>query len=140
MKVLFDTNIILDVLFDREPFSDMACLLMTEVERGRLKAFLCATTITTLYYLIQKATGRKKAEKAVGQLLELFKISPVDKAVLERALISGFTDYEDAVIHESALTSGVESIVSRDVRGFKHAQIQVYTPEECYHRLYSSKM
>ena len=139
MKTLFDTNIILDVLLDREPFSEMACLLMSEVERGHLRAFLCATTITTLYYLIQKAANRKKAEKAVRHLLELFKIAPMDKVVLEKALASGFRDYEDAVIYESALKAGVESIVSRDIQGFKHARIQVYSPEELYHRLCSSK-
>lgn len=135
MKVLFDTNIILDVLFDREPFSDTAAILMSEVERSRLKAFLCATSVTTLYYLIQKAIGRKKAEKAVGNLLELFQISPVNKAILEKALISPFNDYEDAVIYESAQKAGVGSIVSRDVQGFKNAEIHVYSPEELIHRL-----
>lgn len=135
MKILFDTNIILDVLLDREPFSEMACILMSEVERGQLRAFLCATSITTLYYLIQKAVGRKKAEKAVRQLLELFEIAHVDRVILEKALVSDFRDYEDAVIYESALEAGVQSIVSRDIQGFKHAKIQVYTPEELYHRL-----
>lgn len=140
MKILFDTNIILDVLLDREPFSEMACILMSEVERGHLKAFLCATTITTLHYLVQKAIGRKKAEKAIRQLLELFEITSVDKVILERALISDFNDYEDAVIHEAALEAGVQSIVSRDIQGFKHSQIQVYAPEELYYWLRSSKM
>ena len=137
MKILFDTNIVLDVLLDREPFSEMACMLMAEVERGHFKAFLCATTVTTLYYLIQKVVDRKKADKAIRQLLELFDIALVNKAILEKALFSGFRDYEDAVIYEAALKTGVQAIVSRDIQGFKQAHIQVYTPEELYHRLSS---
>lgn len=138
MKILFDTNIILDVLLDRDPFSEIACILMSEVERGHIEGFLCATTITTLFYLMQKAAGRKKAEKAVQQLLEMFEITSVDKLILEKALISDFQDYEDAVIYKSALKAGVQSILSRDIKGFKKAQIHIYTPEELYHRLFSS--
>ncbi len=140
MKILFDTNIILDVLLDRKPFSEIAGILISEVERGRLKGFLGATTVTTLYYLIKKAVGRNKAERAVGQLFDLFTITPVDKKILQKALTSGFQDYEDAVLYESALEQKVQSIVSRDIKGFKSAEIPVYTPEELYHRLFSSNM
>ncbi len=51
MKILFDTNVVLDVLIDRKPFSLTASLLFSEVEKGRIEGFLCATTITTIYYL-----------------------------------------------------------------------------------------
>ncbi len=63
MKVLFDTNIILDVLLDREPFSEPAAHLMCKVEKSEIQVFLCATTITTIYYLISKILGNNAAKK-----------------------------------------------------------------------------
>jgi predicted nucleic acid-binding protein len=60
VKILFDTNIILDVLLDREPYSDLATKLLSRVEKKELKGFLGATTITTIYYLASKVAGKKK--------------------------------------------------------------------------------
>lgn len=57
MKILFDTNVVLDVLMDREPFSDAAAELFTTVEDGSGIGYLCATTLTTVYYLAGKALG-----------------------------------------------------------------------------------
>ncbi len=109
MKIIFDTNVVLDVLLDREPFSTAAALLFSKVERGELSGFLCATTITTL---------------------TLFEIAPVNRAVLEGALKSNFADFEDSVIHEAALHIAVQALVTRDSNGFKRAKIPVYSPDE----------
>ena len=61
MKTLFDTNVILDVLLDREPFSDEASFLLSKVERAEIVGFICATTVTTIYYIASKALGPKAA-------------------------------------------------------------------------------
>lgn len=63
MKVLFDTNIILDVLLDRQPFSEPAVQLMSKVEASEIQGFLCANTITTIHYLISKTLGNQAAKK-----------------------------------------------------------------------------
>ena len=60
MKVLFDTNVILDVLLDREPFAEAATYLMSKVEQSEIIGYLGATTITTIYYLLQKNLSRRK--------------------------------------------------------------------------------
>jgi len=130
LKIIFDTNIVLDVLLDREPFSTSAALLFSKVEKGELSGYLCATTITAIHYLIYKALGARHAQKHVGNLLSLFEIAPVNRAVLEGALQSGFADFEDAVIHEASIHAGVEALVTRDSGGFKRATIPVYSPDE----------
>ena len=130
MKIIFDTNIVLDVLLDREPFSTSAALLFSKVEKGELSGYLCATTITTIHYLICKALEARQPQNQVGNLLSLFEIAPVNRAVLEGALRSRFEDFEDAVTHEASIHSGVEALVTRDPKGFKRATIRVYSPDE----------
>ncbi len=130
MKIIFDTNIVLDVLLDREPFSTPAALLFSKVEKGELFGYLCATTVTTIHYLIHKALGARQARKHVGNLLSLFEIAPVNRPVLEGALRSRFEDFEDAVIHEASIHVNVDSLVTRDSIGFRRATVPVYSADE----------
>lgn len=130
MRILFDTNVILDVLLDREPFSSTAAKLFSEVETGNISGYVCATTITTLHYLARKVTGAASAKEEINKLTMLFEVAPVNRAVLDAALLSEFKDFEDAVVHEAALYQGVQGIVTRDLNGFKKSKINVYSPEE----------
>ena len=130
MKVLFDTNIILDVLLDREPFVEDALYLLTLVERSEITGFVCATTVTTIYYLLSKALGAKKAKQHVETILAIFEVALVNRSVLDEAVSLDFSDFEDAVLYASALTAGVECIVTRDASGFKKAKIPVFAPDE----------
>jgi len=130
LRILFDTNVILDVLLDREPFSSTAAKLFSEVETGNISGYVCATTITTLHYLARKAMGAASAKEEINKLTMLFEVAPVNRAVLDAALLSEFKDFEDAVVHEAALYQGVQGIVTRDLNGFKKSKINVYSPEE----------
>lgn len=130
MKVLFDTNIVLDVLMDRMPFAEAAVRLFSQVEEGILVGSLCATSITTIHYLISKAIGSGRAQKEMQKLLRLFEIIPVNRRVLESALVSDFNDFEDAVIHAAACSAGIDAIVTRDRKDYRKAQIAVYTSIE----------
>jgi len=128
VKVLFDTNIILDVLLDRQPFSDDASQLMSRVERSEVSGFLCATTVTTIHYLMAKSLGSESALHHLRLLLSLFEIAPVNRIVIENALALGFSDYEDAVIVEAACHAGAQYIITRNINDFKKSTIPVYTP------------
>ncbi len=129
MKVLFDTNIILDVLLDREPHVHASLYLMSRAERGDITAFACATTITTIHYLTAKALGVEAASCHIASLLALFTIAPVNRLTLDGALHSEFTDFEDAVLHEAAIHAGAQYIVTRNIRDFQQAKIPVYEPK-----------
>ncbi len=91
MKILFDTNVILDVLLDREPFSEDASCLLSKVERSEIIGFLCATTLTTIHYLISKSLGPKEAIEHIQALLSLFEVAPVNRLVLANALLLPYT-------------------------------------------------
>lgn len=130
MKVLFDTNVVLDVLMDRQPFADVAAGLFVNVEQGDIAGYLCSTTITTVYYLAAKALGAAQAQEEIRKLLTLFEVAPVTRPVLESALNARFADFEDAVVHEAAAHIGADAIVTRNQKDFAGAGVSVYTPSE----------
>ena len=130
MKILLDTNIVLDVLMDRMPFSDTAVELFSKVEAGAIIGYLCGTTITTVYYLASKILGAARAQEEIKKLLSLFEVAPVNRLVLESALVVDFHDFEDAVIHEAACHVGADAIITRNLKDFKKSRISVYTSDE----------
>ena len=130
MKIMFDTNIVLDLLMDRMPFSDSAVELFSKVEDGTIIGYLCSTTITTVYYLASKTLGSARAQEEIKKLLSLFEVAPVNRLVLESALGIDFNDFEDAVIHEAACHVGADAIVTRNLKDYKKSRIPVYSSEE----------
>lgn len=130
MKILIDTNVVLDVLFDRKPHSTSSSKVLAHIETGKVVGILCATTITTIHYLSMKTVGRESTLENIENILSLFEIAPVNRKVLKSALHSNFTDFEDAVLHESGKISGVHGIVTRDPKGFRKSDLPVYSPDE----------
>lgn len=130
MRVLFDTNVILDVLLDREPHIKASTRILYRVENGDVSGWLCATTVTTIFYFVARAAGRDTALTEIQKLFSLFEIATVNRPVLEGALAAGFSDYEDAVLHQAARQVDAKAIVTRNSRHFKNAVLPVYTPEE----------
>ncbi len=131
MRVLFDTNVLLDALLAREPFVVDAAFLFSAVESGQIEGFMSATTVTDVHYLVGRQT--KSAEiaiTAVTRLLALMEICAVDRKVLEQSLLLGLSDFEDAVQVSCAIQAGLDAIVTRDVVGFTGAPISVLSPGE----------
>jgi len=121
---------VLDVLLDREPFSEPAADLLSRVEAGEITGCLCATTITTIHYLASKVVGAKESLLAVRKLLSIFEVAPVNRPVLAAALDSRLSDFEDAVLCEAARQVSAQAIVTRDPADFKRAALPVYSPRE----------
>jgi predicted nucleic acid-binding protein len=130
VKVLFDTDVVLDLLLDRRPHAAAAGRLLSRVESGEISGYLCATAVTTIHYLAAKVVGTRRARAEVQKLLSLFEIAPVNRAILEAALESGFSDFEDAVAHEAARHVEAQGIVTRNLRGFKRSAVPVYAPSD----------
>ncbi len=130
MRILFDTNVVLDVLLDREPHAEMAAQLLSLVDQGRIEGVLCATTVATVHYLAAKAVGVESARRHVRELLGLFDVACVDRASLHAALDFDLADFEDAVLHESARAAGATAIVTRNGRDFATAALPVFDPVE----------
>lgn len=129
MKLLVDTNVVLDVLLAREPFRQNGLKIFAAAETGEMEGWLCATTVTTIHYLAERSVGKEKARGHLENLLRLFHVAPVNGSVLHRALENGFGDYEDGVLYEAAKEAGVDGVVTRNIKDFKESGLPVYLPE-----------
>ncbi|MDX2272785.1 MAG: PIN domain-containing protein [Cyanobacteriota bacterium] len=130
MRVLIDTNVVLDFLQEREPFVKNAARLFERIDAGEIEGFIAATTITNIYYIVRRAAGRAVAQDAVTQVLSDLNICTVDLEVLEQALALDFEDFEDAVQYACAVAYGVDAIVTRDTTGFTNSEVPVVLPED----------
>ena len=130
MRILFDTNIILDRLLDRQPYALVAARLIEYARQGQLDGVLCATTVTTIYYFISKRFSEVESRQHLRALFDMFYIAPVRTDILQDALISDLPDYEDAVLHEAAQRMRADGIVTRDRLGFQNAALQLFAPDE----------
>jgi predicted nucleic acid-binding protein len=140
VKVLFDTNIVLDVLLEREPYVNNAIALFDAVEKQIIQGYLCATTITTIDYLATKALGKAGSKIAVSKLLELFVIAEVNRRTLITALSSNFLDFEDAVLFHAGFDAGVDCVVTRNGKDFKTAKLPIYSPDDLLQRLQANQL
>lgn len=130
MRVLLDTNIILDLVLEREPFVNQAAALWDLHQQNRLDAYVSPITHVNVFYVVRKLKSREIAEQAVRLILQGLLVAPVDSAVLWDALASRFKDYEDATQHAAALAAGLEAIITRDPKDYRQATIPVQTPED----------
>ena len=127
--VLIDIDVILDVLAEREPFFAPAANLWIRVEKKRIRTYLASHTITTLFYLVRKAKGKKIAQKSIKDLLSIFEIAPVDRSTLLLALDSDFADFENAVQYAAAKQVSADFIITRNIKDYKNSDIAVASPE-----------
>ena len=130
MRVLLDTNVVLDLLLDREPFSELAQAIFLKVESKYVEGFLCPTTLTTLYYLLRKHLDKKPCNQTMENLLALFETTHLTKLVLVDSVRSVGSDFEDSVIYTSAKHTKIDVIVTRNTTGFKNSAIKVMSPQE----------
>lgn len=130
MKAIIDTNVIVDVLAKREPFFADSSLVLDRAERGEFIAMVCATTVTTIFYLIRREYGSEATVERIKDLTAICGIAPVNRPVIESALHSGFGDFEDAVLHHSAVLAGADCIVTRNVADFRDSSLLVYSPTQ----------
>ena len=137
MKVLFDTNVVLDHLLEREPFVDAAEQLLSLVDSGRIDGVICSTTATTIHYLAAKAVGAPAAMDYLRKLLAIFDVACVDREVLLGALEGDFSDFEDAVLYEAACSGGAAAIVTRNGKDFAKSTLPVFDPIELLAAVYA---
>ncbi len=130
MKVLLDTNIVLDVLLDRKPHSTNSAEVFRLIEEGEADGMLCATTITTLDYLLSQSMSRSEARSVLSRLLKLFEVASVNRVVIEEALVSRMNDFEDAVLDHAAQNGGADMIVTRNIKDFIRCESKVMDPKQ----------
>jgi len=128
-RVLFDINVVLDVLLDRRPYAEASAAAWAAVETGVAEGLLAAHAVTTIHYLVRKEMGATKARRIISAILRVFGVAAVDAAVIQEALQLSCSDFEDAVTAAAARLAGCHYIVTRDPRGFRGSPVRSVTPE-----------
>jgi predicted nucleic acid-binding protein len=126
-KALIDTNVILDVLLDREPHAGASVAIWGAVEMGSAEGLLAANVVTTIHYLIRRDLGLARARRTISTTLRVFGVAMVDGPVIAAALELLLPDFEDAVT--AAQFAGCDDIVTGDPQGFRGCRMRVLTPE-----------
>lgn len=131
MKIMCDTNIILDVLLEREPFVDDSYKVLSLCEKHRIDGFVSASSVTDIYYLVRKYThSTDLAYKAVGKLLEIVKVCSVTNNDLLTAFQKKAKDFEDCLVAICAKSIRCDCIVTRNKKDFEDFDIPLLTPSE----------
>jgi predicted nucleic acid-binding protein len=128
-RMLVDTNVVLDVLLDRQPHVAASAAVWAAIETGAATGFLAAHAITTIHYLVRKELGGAKAKRTISAILRVFDVAAIDRSVLDEALHLSSPDFEDSVTAAAAQLAGCDFIVTRDPKGFRGSPVRPLTPE-----------
>ncbi len=132
MKHLFlDTDVIIDFLHNREPFSIQAARLFEMSAKGKIKIYLAAASFNNVYYILRRSIGHKAVMNLLQDLSEMVTILDVTGEVIIDSIKSGYNDFEDAIQYHTAISNKkIEAIVTRNVKDFKKSSLSIFTPEE----------
>ena len=129
-RVLYDTNVILDVLLEREPLVAASARVLDATGRGKVEGYIAGHAFTTLAYFLQRRfNSAEKVKKELSHLLQKTRVAPVTDMAIRQAMTSPIRDFEDAVTHAAALEAGVSVIVTRNARDFAKGTIPAVLPE-----------
>lgn len=130
-KHLFiDSDVILDMLVDRQPFSIYAEMLLAERKLNGVTLNTSALIIANINYILTKTIGKQGAKDGVKQILKLLEVLPFEKEDIESAINGSFADFEDAIENHIAVKHNAEAIITRNIKDYKESTIPVLTAEQ----------
>ena len=135
-KIFIDSDIILDLIQERENYPD-ALHLFTLIEENKVKGYVSPLIFANLFYILRKQESSKFALQVLTRLKALLKILTIDEKIIELALSSGFKDFEDAVQYYIALEKNLAYLITRNKEDYKKSGIMICNARE-YLALYSS--
>lgn len=131
MKLLIDTNIVLDVLLKREPFYQNAVKVMNLAQYDDVQEYVSASAITDIYYIAYKQMkDRKLVIDLIKRLLTVVSVATVSEREIRKSLDIGWKDFEDAVQYSVALLGEIEGLVTRNPKDYEGTDINIWLPEQ----------
>jgi predicted nucleic acid-binding protein len=131
MRVLIDTCVIMDAVQSREPFAQDAQTILLAAANQRIMGCVTAKEMTDIYYLAHRCTHDQGAARTImGRLCSLLYILDTTESDIRRALASALSDYEDAVMVETALREEMDCIVTRNLSDYGASPVPAYSPHD----------
>jgi len=130
-KVFVDTDVIIDFLIDRKPFSEQAAIILTLSEYAHIRVYVSALTFANCYYILKKFSSHSKVISKLSQLAEMVEIIDVTKKSILESLKSDFKDFEDSIQNESAKKdSQIKILVTRNIKDYRVSDLSILSPDE----------
>lgn len=129
-KIFLDTNVVIDYLAERQPFSEDAYRIFIQSEKEDVEICISALSFTTIYYVLRKGNEPQQLLDLLEKLRSLVNVLPANNEIIKKALKSGFSDFEDAVQYYTALSGGSEVIITRNIKDYALSDIEVLTPAQ----------
>ncbi len=129
-KVLFDSDVIIDVLSRREPFFRASFQALNLVNLRLIQGYISAHAVTNIFYILRKQLGIPTTLTLLQTLLEEICIAPINDSVIHAALTNPQNDFEDAVTREAARASHIDYIVTRNLKDYTQSSIPAFLPEQ----------
>lgn len=130
-KVFLDTNIIVDLIADRKPFSKYSIEIFKKSEEKKIELFTSSHSIATTHYLLKKYVEEKILREVLYNLLDYVTVISVDTDVLKKGLRSKHKDFEDSIQILCASTiEKIDCIVTRNIKDFRESKILILAPDE----------
>ena len=131
MKLLIDTNVVLDVLLRREPFSKTAAEVLNLTQRDEVREYVSASAITDIYYIANKQMKDRDAVRdLLKRLLMIVSVAAVSEWEIQNALNLAWGDFEDSVQYSVALLNEMDGIVTRNPSDYQEANMRIWLPEQ----------
>ena len=129
-NVFIDTDVIVDFLTDRKPFSLESAKIFSLIDQKKIKGCVSSLSFSNLYYVLRKFGTQKKVISSLQDLSELVDILKVDSDIVKSALTSDFKDFEDSIQYFTAQDQKkVDCIITRNIKDYKDSSLPVMTPE-----------
>jgi len=135
MRVLIDTNVLLDVLCNRAAFVEASQKVWKHCEVGDVDGCVCALSVPNIVYILRKELDADMVKQVIAQLNMIFSFTELKSSDLLKAAELGFNDYEDAVQSACAGRIKAQYIVTRNIKDFKNSKVPAIKPEELLERL-----
>jgi len=130
-KIFLDSDVALDHLADRQPFSEYAHRLLALAETDELTICLSALSFSNLYYILRKLKGHDEALSLLAKLLQIVKVTTVGEPEIQAAFASKFKDFEDAIQHSSAKAEGgIDATITRNKADFVASEIPICSADQ----------
>jgi predicted nucleic acid-binding protein len=135
VKVLLDSNIILDIALERQPFFTNSETVVSFVEQGQIEGYICSSSFSDIYYIIRKEKGQNLALEFLREIVNFCRIATVDSNTINMALNVNFKDFEDAIQYSTAVINHLDAIITRNSGDFPVTIPRILTPEQLIQEL-----
>jgi predicted nucleic acid-binding protein len=135
MRVLLDTNVVLDAMLQRAPWRADAEAILKAAAAGRVSCAVTSLSLATIFYVGRKVVGTAAARTGIRTYLAAFAVLPIDKQTLLDADALAGSDFEDNITMAAAAIAGLDAIVTRNVPDFAHSPVPALEPAEFLRRL-----